>query len=71
MNSHHIYNFGQSCLTLLASCMKVTYYNYNTNGMNEALINNLFAITLQTIMLGLCATTQLLGKIIIFIIIIH
>ncbi len=47
MNSHHIYNFGQLCLTLLASCMKITYDNYNTNGMNETLINNFFATNLQ------------------------
>lgn len=47
MISHHIYSFGQSCLTLLTSCMKVMYDNYNTNGMNEALINNFFAIILQ------------------------
>ncbi len=47
MNLHHIYNFGQSFLTLFASCIKITYDNYNINGMNEALSNNFFAITLQ------------------------
>jgi hypothetical protein len=33
---HGIYGFGQSCLILLASCMKdITYDNYNTIGINE------------------------------------
>ncbi len=44
--TYQIYGFGQPCLTLLASCMRVTYKNYNTIGINEKLINNFFAITL-------------------------
>jgi hypothetical protein len=46
--------------------MKITYDNYNTTRINEALISNFFA----TIILDICATTQLLITIIITIIII-
>jgi hypothetical protein len=44
---HCIYGFGQLCLTLLASCMKVTYDNYNIPITNETFINNIFAAILQ------------------------
>ncbi len=45
------YGFGQPCLTLLASCMKVTYDNFNITRLNEELINNFFATTLQLLLL--------------------
>jgi len=64
--THHIYSFGQLCLTLLTSCMKITYDNNNTTRINEALVSNCFA----TIILDICATTWLLITIIINIIII-
>ncbi len=31
----------------LVSCMKVTYDNYNTTGINETFIKNFFATILQ------------------------
>jgi hypothetical protein len=63
--THHIYNFGQPCLNFLASCTRITYENYNTTRINEALISNFFVTTI----LNFCATTQLLIAIIIIIII--
>jgi hypothetical protein len=59
-----IHGFGQSCLTLLASCMRVTYDNYNTTKVNETLVSNFFA-NFKINILDLCATTQLLTTIII------
>jgi len=40
-HTHHIYSFGQPCLILLTSYMKVTYDNYNTIGINETLRTSL------------------------------
>ncbi len=40
--THHIYGFGQPCLILLTSYIIITYDNYNTIGVNENFINNLF-----------------------------
>jgi hypothetical protein len=48
---HYIYSFGQPCLTLLTSCTIVAYDNYNTIGINETLINNLFATTLKLLVI--------------------
>lgn len=44
--AHRIYDFGQPCLTFLASCIRITYGNYNTTIINEALTNNFFVTTL-------------------------
>jgi len=52
--TYQIYGFGQPCLTLLASCIKITYDIYNTTRLNEGLINNF-----TTTILDLCASTQL------------
>jgi hypothetical protein len=60
-----IYNFGQPCLTLLASYMKATYDNYNTNGTNETFISKLICNYFTAIILDFCATTQLLATVII------
>jgi hypothetical protein len=60
-----IYNFGQPCLTLLASYTKVTCDNYNTIGINEMFISKLICNYFTTIILDICATTQLLATIII------
>ncbi len=40
----NIYNFGQPCLILLASCTRIAYENYNIIGIIESLITNLFEI---------------------------
>jgi hypothetical protein len=32
--THHLYNFGQPCLTLLKSYTSVTYDNYNATRIN-------------------------------------
>jgi hypothetical protein len=42
--THCIYGFGQPYLTLLASCTRITYDNYNTTRINETLINNVFQL---------------------------
>jgi hypothetical protein len=46
--THCVRSFGQLCLILLTSYMKVTYDNYNTIGTNETFINffSTFANTL-------------------------
>jgi hypothetical protein len=41
--TNYIYDFGQLCLTLLASTTRVTYNNYNTIWINE----HSLAISLQ------------------------
>jgi len=40
--THYIYGFGQPCLILLASCIRIAYHNYNVIEINKALINNYF-----------------------------
>jgi hypothetical protein len=42
-----IYGIGQPCLTLVTNYTKVTYDNYNTTWINEALIINFFVNILQ------------------------
>jgi hypothetical protein len=64
--THCIYGFGQLCLTLLISCMKVSYENYNITRINETLIINSF-VEFKTNILDLHATTQLLATIIMII----
>jgi hypothetical protein len=61
--TQYIYNFGQPCLTLVTSCTLVTYDNYNIIEINETFINNFFVIILQL----LCATIQLLDKLLLYI----
>jgi len=52
INVHTIQTvFGQPCLMLLASWLEVTYNNYNKTIINEAFINNFFAITLQLLVI--------------------
>lgn len=51
---YQIYNFGQPCLTLLVSCIRITYDIYSTTRLNEGLISNF-----TTTILDLCGTTQL------------
>jgi hypothetical protein len=59
-STHHIYDFGLPCLTLLSSCIRIIYDNYNTIEINEAFINNLFAIILQLLYWIFLQVTNLL-----------
>jgi hypothetical protein len=63
--TYYIYYFGQPCLTLLTRYTKVTYDNYNIIGINETFISKLICNYFTTIVLDICATTQLLTTIII------
>ncbi len=47
---YYIHGFSQPCLILFTSCTTITYDNYNTNGINEAFMINIFATTLQLLM---------------------
>ncbi len=58
-----IYNFGQPCLTLLASYTKITYDNYNIIRINERCISKFICNYFTTIILDLCETIQLLATI--------
>lgn len=69
-HTHCIYGFGQPCLTLLTTCMKVTYDKYNTTWTDETSINNLFCNNFTTTILDFHAITQLLTTIMVIIIII-
>ncbi len=66
--TYNIYNFGQACLTLLASCMRIAYENYNITIIIESLITKFFCNYFTIIILNFCVITRLLARIIIIII---
>ncbi len=45
--THRIFSFDQPYPTLLTSCIKITYDNYNTTIINETFIIDFLATTLQ------------------------
>jgi hypothetical protein len=52
MNVHTVYMIlVNHVLILLSSCIRIIYDNYNTIELNEAFINNFFAIILQLLYL--------------------